>query len=320
MEALNRQETEDLIVDLYYNQKKTFREIQKIVRKSPCDISAVLNKVEPERSSLSISSQAYRLFSEGKSPNQVAITLNIREPEATQFHREYWRLNQLYELDQFYEETKGNFSSFLELYRQMKAAGINVTHVIRLLKVANNNIPSVEYRYQQLTREAASLVGRNRNAARTLQQLTAVISETQNTLDHYSSLCKQERSEMDTLYQKKIQLEEFVECFKSNNKSYVKIKEYVKQEVDNTLTNPKQLLKWTLTSLIESLRCAWILVNSNYYIIRCRQKQQQQLCLQHHRHCQHQLIVARIVLDSILVNSICPRITIIPPRLLRILS
>jgi len=91
MEALNRQETEDLIVDLYYNQKKTFREIQKIVRKSPRDISAVLNKVEPERSSLSISSQAYRLFSEGKSPNQVAITLNIREPEATQFHREYWR-------------------------------------------------------------------------------------------------------------------------------------------------------------------------------------------------------------------------------------
>ncbi|MGA9845560.1 MAG: hypothetical protein WBQ25_24945 [Nitrososphaeraceae archaeon] len=75
MKPLNRQETEDLIIDLYYNQKKTFREIQKIVRKSPRDISVILNKVEPGRSSLSTPAQAYRLFSEGKTPEQVAITL-----------------------------------------------------------------------------------------------------------------------------------------------------------------------------------------------------------------------------------------------------
>jgi hypothetical protein len=62
MQPLNRQQTEDLILDLYYNQKKTFREVQKITRKSPRDISNVLNKVEPERSSLSKSSQAYKVF------------------------------------------------------------------------------------------------------------------------------------------------------------------------------------------------------------------------------------------------------------------
>ena len=86
MSPLNRKETEDLIVDLYYNQNKTFREIQQIVRKSPRDIKVILNKVEPERSSLSIPSQAYRLFSERKTPIDVAIILNIREPEATQFN------------------------------------------------------------------------------------------------------------------------------------------------------------------------------------------------------------------------------------------
>lgn len=63
MQPLNRQQTEDLILDLYYNQKKTFREVQKITRKSPRDISNVLNKVEPERSSLSKSLQAYKVFS-----------------------------------------------------------------------------------------------------------------------------------------------------------------------------------------------------------------------------------------------------------------
>ena len=78
MSLLNRQETEDLILDLYYNQKKTFREIQQIVRKSPRDIKVILNKVEPGRSSLSIPAQAYGLFSEGKTSIQVAVILNMR--------------------------------------------------------------------------------------------------------------------------------------------------------------------------------------------------------------------------------------------------
>ena len=106
METLNRQEIEDLIVDLFYNQKKTYREIQKIARKSPRDIKAILNNVDPGRSSLSTSSQAYKLFSEDKTPNEVAIRLNIREPDATQLYTEYWRLNQLYELDQIYQESE----------------------------------------------------------------------------------------------------------------------------------------------------------------------------------------------------------------------
>ena len=57
MKLINRQETEDLIIDLYYNQKKTFREIQQIVRKSPRDIKVILNKVEP-RTFLSIYTSA----------------------------------------------------------------------------------------------------------------------------------------------------------------------------------------------------------------------------------------------------------------------
>jgi hypothetical protein len=45
MQSLNRQKSEELVIDLYYNQKKTFREIQKIVRKSPRDIKAILDVV-----------------------------------------------------------------------------------------------------------------------------------------------------------------------------------------------------------------------------------------------------------------------------------
>jgi hypothetical protein len=42
-------------------------------------------KNQQEQQSLSLSAQAYKLFSEAKTPLEVAIALNIRESEATKF-------------------------------------------------------------------------------------------------------------------------------------------------------------------------------------------------------------------------------------------
>ena len=122
MRPLNRQETEDYIINLYNNQKKTFREIQKIVRKSPRDIRSILNKVEPERASLSASSRAYKLFHEGESPIMVAIHLNLREEDVTQYYTEYWRLRHLHDLYHIYEEIKDDIWSLIDLYQSMKYA------------------------------------------------------------------------------------------------------------------------------------------------------------------------------------------------------
>ena len=97
----------------------------------------------------------------------MAIILNIREPEATQFYLEYWKLNQLYSLYRVYLETNGNFSSLIDLYKRMNAAGLNETDVIELLKIANNDIQSIKRKCQDLKTEEASLNASNLNAART---------------------------------------------------------------------------------------------------------------------------------------------------------
>ena len=72
--------------------------------------------------------------------------------------------------------------------------------------------------------------------------------ETQNTLDHYELQRKQQREELDKIFYQKTQLEEFIEYFKSNSTEYAEIKENVMQEVENTLTNPKKLLRLALNS------------------------------------------------------------------------
>jgi hypothetical protein len=50
---------------------------------------------EQQGQKLSLSSQAYKLFSEHKSLAQVAIALNLREPEVTKFYMEYCKLTHL---------------------------------------------------------------------------------------------------------------------------------------------------------------------------------------------------------------------------------
>ncbi len=49
MAILTRQEKERLVLDLYYNQGKTYRKISKEARISPRDIGVILNKVVEEK-------------------------------------------------------------------------------------------------------------------------------------------------------------------------------------------------------------------------------------------------------------------------------
>ena len=96
--VLNRQEKEELVLDLYYNKKKTYHEIAKEARISTRDIKKILNKASRESESeysMSVSSQAYKLISEGRTPMQVAIALNLRENEVTQYYKEYWSYSKL---------------------------------------------------------------------------------------------------------------------------------------------------------------------------------------------------------------------------------
>ena len=104
------EERKKRVIDLYFNQGKTTREIAKIERMSIRDISPILREEEVKRQRLKdqqqeeLSSKAYKLFSEGKRPVEVAISLNIREPDATKLYREYWKLKRLHKLNLIYEE------------------------------------------------------------------------------------------------------------------------------------------------------------------------------------------------------------------------
>src|SRR5215831_7013596 len=115
---MNRAEKEQYVIQLY-KEGKTVREIAELVRMSFRDIGAIIKKVKPEADqgtgqvedtyghdikSKSKSTQAIKLFSELKSPVEVAIALDLPSNQVRALYQEYLELEGFYRLAQIYEE------------------------------------------------------------------------------------------------------------------------------------------------------------------------------------------------------------------------
>ena len=134
------------VIDLYFNEHKTYAEIAEIEHISPRDIHTIIKeeqarrqKYQHQQQEQELSSKAYKLFSEGKRPVQVAITLNLGEPEVTKLYREYWKLKRLHKLNSIYEEIGDDIRHIIELYRRAKKEGLGIEHIVKLLQLANED-------------------------------------------------------------------------------------------------------------------------------------------------------------------------------------
>jgi hypothetical protein len=177
--VLTRKQKEELVLDLYFNQNKTYNEIAKVARISPRDIKPIVDKAYQEKERKehkSLAAQAYELFSKGKTPLDVAIDLNIGEAPATQHYTEYLRLVQLDSVTQLYLDLKGDIWNFVSLYKQAKVAKMGVPQVVNLLRIANNYLPSVQRRYEQLQEHNTQFESILRTKSKELQNISNQIT------------------------------------------------------------------------------------------------------------------------------------------------
>jgi hypothetical protein len=144
--------------------------------------------------------------------------------------------------------------SFVELYKLAKAAGMNAQHVVNLLAIANNDLPSVEQKCQTLKRQEASLQAGNQDSAITLKELFDLILTKRCTLEQYESDCKKRELEIKNLNKQYIALQELVNDFQNNNEEYLKVIKSVGEEVLGVLSNVKMFLRCALLSMTESMR------------------------------------------------------------------
>lgn len=164
--VLTREEKEKLLLDLYYNKGYTYRQITTELKMSPNQIRDIIrrheekdNAIASRKRELSLSSKAYKLYSKGKNRAQVAIMLDIPEPQATQFHFEYFRLTGQDELISLYARTKGKLSSLLKLFDELAVnRGMSIEQIANVVEISLHKLPNMESLYDQAKREVERLV------------------------------------------------------------------------------------------------------------------------------------------------------------------
>ena len=226
------------VIDLYFNQHKSYAEIAQIEKMSPRDIHAIIKeekarrqKYKHEKQQQEISSKAYKLFSEGKPPVKVTIILNLREPEATKLYREYWRLKQLHILNSIYKETNGNLGPFLKLYKQLiNQRGMTVEKVVDAVDIAIHKLPYMESLYKQLKDEVDKMQRTRHQLENYLHKLKEEIAGSKELLKSYSSSCERKRQEAENLNKEILRLEIIISRLQNNNEEYLKIKKTVEEE------------------------------------------------------------------------------------------
>src|SRR5437868_2502918 len=100
------------VIELY-EQNKSTRYIAESLRMSLRDIGFILKKGQVNHGIVTImdngnnnkpanekATHAYKLFSQGKRPLEVAIELGIREKQVNKLFREFWKLKRQYRLYQ----------------------------------------------------------------------------------------------------------------------------------------------------------------------------------------------------------------------------
>jgi predicted nucleic acid-binding Zn-ribbon protein len=260
---MSREEKEKHVIDLY-SQGKTYRQIAKEVRISPNDIHTILKKIEDEKNNSAVtnnhkqrqdlSSKAYKLFSEKKSLVEVAIILNIREPELTKLHKEYCKLTGRDILNLIHKETNGNTWPIWKLYQQqVKKKGMNIEQIVNVVEIAIHKLPYMEGLYRQAKDEAEKMQYTVQRLANDIEARKHKIS----TLDKTAFSCEQERKRTEQRVQeltdKKYRLEKLIANI-LNGEGYSKLNQIVKENVKAVLTNNKQLIPISFVALIQIIK------------------------------------------------------------------
>jgi hypothetical protein len=200
--VLNREEKEKMVLDLYYTKGYTYKQLTRELRMSPNQLREIIKRHEEKndaiaskKKELSLSSKAYKLFSEGKTNVQVAIKLNLPQEQVTQLRFEYWRLQNQDNLESLYILAKGKVSVLWKIYKElMIIGGMSIEEV--------GSVISTDQLYQ-LGRLYRALV---RNRGMNIEEVAAVVDINLNILPDMKrkldQTCKElarKQVELDTL-------------------------------------------------------------------------------------------------------------------------
>jgi hypothetical protein len=244
--------------ELYFNYGRTTHEIAKTERMSIRDISSILKEEESKQQKYKqheMSTKAYKLFSKKKSTVDVAIELNLSEPEVSKTLIEYCRLKKLDKLNSIFKETNGKLSPFLKLYKLLiRQRGMSIENVVNAVDIDIHKLPYMESLYRQAKDEVDKMQRTRQETENYLHTLNDEIASSKELLNSYHISSERKRQEAENLNSEISRLDTLVSRFKNNNEEYLKIQQTAKNKVTTVLRDNKQILQFALAAVIRALR------------------------------------------------------------------
>jgi hypothetical protein len=221
------------------------------------DISAIRRDEEAKRQKLKqqeISAQAYQLFSEGKTPIEVAIILNLPASKVFKLYREYWKLKQLHILNLIYKETNGKLSSFLKLYKQLiKEKNMTIDQVVNAVDIAIHKLPYMETLYRQAKDQAEKMQHTRQGLVNDIQALKYKTSLLDKIAFSSEQECKRTERRVQELADRKNSLEKLIANI-VNGEGYSKLNLIAKENVKVVLSENKKLISISFVALIQTIK------------------------------------------------------------------
>jgi len=173
---LNKFEKEKKVIELH-KQGKTLKEIATIVHMSFRDISRIIKIYERKKElqakreesnqstqtkKSSISTQAFKLFRDGKKLTEVAIELEIPARKAMKLWSQFLRLERMEECYEFYQDYRYDIPTLLSIATFMKRNNVFGKDIVNILRTANDVI-NLNQNYSNLKTEIEKIEQKKNN-------------------------------------------------------------------------------------------------------------------------------------------------------------
>ena len=145
---MDKKQKEALVIAML-EKGESYRDIAQRAKVSPNTIKMLANRAGLDETT-SISSRAFELYVQQKTPVEVAIALNLEAEKAINYYHQYFMLLGITEFTKAYLQVKDNPWPFVNLVKLTQNSRMRDGEVVELLKIANGYLPRVRLEYDRL--------------------------------------------------------------------------------------------------------------------------------------------------------------------------
>ena len=145
---MDKKQKEALVIAML-EKGESYQSIAQKAKVSPNTIKMLANRAGFDETT-SISSRAFELYVQQRTPVQVAIALNLEAEKAVNYYHQFFMLLGITEFTKAYLQVQDNPWPYVNLAKLVQHAKIGEGEVVELLKIANGYLPRVRLEYDRL--------------------------------------------------------------------------------------------------------------------------------------------------------------------------